>query len=322
MNKSDLEKIVAIAREGSMAKAAQKLYITQPALSKCLTKVEASLGETLFTRRPNGLSLTYAGECLVKRAEQIMKLYDDVEIEFCELNHMRKGILKLGSAKRIGTLVLPNLLKRFKELYPNIKIDIIEEDSMILEEQVLSGVLDIAILCLPLKNTNISYRVFYEEPLYAAIPEHHPLNAFACHKSGEEMPYLPLNALKGAEFTLTKPFKKTRLAADRILACLNGDYSIGLESQNIETVIHLVANGLGISLIPHIYSKVYKTENTICYYQLEDYLTPTWQWAVIYDKSIENLTRPSRELYHILCKEGCLLPGHSEKTNEPKNCST
>lgn len=123
MDKSDLEKIIAIAEEGSMAKAAQKLYITQPALSKCLTKVEESLGESLFVRRPNGLSLTYAGECLLKKAYQIMKLYEDVEMEFCELNHMRRGVLKLGSAERIGALVLPHLLKRFKELYPNIKID-------------------------------------------------------------------------------------------------------------------------------------------------------------------------------------------------------
>ena len=89
MNKSDLEKIIAIAEEGSMARAAQKLYITQPALSKCLTKVEDSLGEALFVRRPNGMIPTYAGECLVRKAYQIMKLYDDVEMEFCELNQRR-----------------------------------------------------------------------------------------------------------------------------------------------------------------------------------------------------------------------------------------
>ena len=56
MNRSDLEKIVAIAEEGSMAKAAQRLYITQPALSKCLNRVEEELGEPLFLRRPNGLT--------------------------------------------------------------------------------------------------------------------------------------------------------------------------------------------------------------------------------------------------------------------------
>lgn len=312
MNKSDLEKILAIAEEGSMARAAQKLYITQPALSKCLTKVEEMLGETLFVRRPNGLSLTYAGECLVKKAYQIMKLYDDVEIEFCELNHMRKGVLKLGSAERIGALVLPHLLSRFKELYPNIKIDIVEENSMVLEEKLLIGALDIAILCLPLKNANVNYKIFYEEPLYIALPKDHPLNSRGYQKEQDPMPYLPLEAIKGGEFILTKNFKKTRMAADRILKYLDGDYSIVLESQNIETVIRLVASGLGISIIPNIYSKVYRTGDKVNYYKIEPEYGPFWQWAVIYSENVENLTRPSRELYNILCQDGCQLPNYVE----------
>ena len=314
MDKSDLEKIIAIAEEGSMAKAAQKLYITQPTLSKCLTKVEESLGESLFVRRPNGLSLTYAGECLLKKAYQIMKLYEDVEMEFCELNHMRRGVLKLGSAERIGALVLPHLLKRFKELYPNIKIDIVEENSMILEEKLLIGALDIAILCLPLKNSNVNYQVFYEEPLYVALPSSHPLNSEGFQRDGEEMPYIPLEKLKGAEFILTKSFKKTRMAADRILKYLDGDYSVVLESQNIETVIRLVSSGLGISLIPNIYSKVYSTGNDVNYYKIDDSYHPVWQWAVIYNESIEKLTRPSKELYNILCEDGCQLPNYVNVT--------
>ena len=313
MNKSDIEKIVAIAEEGSMAKASQKLYITQPALSKSLTKVEEELGEALFIRRPNGLLLTYAGECFIKKAYQIMKLYDDIDIEFCELNQMRKGVLKLGAAERVGALILPSLLKKFKELYPNIKIDIIEENSIILEEKLLIGALDIAILCLPLKNNNINYNVFYEEPLYIALPKEHPLNEKAYKKSGEEMSYLDLNELRGEDFILTKRgFKKSRMAADRILSHIDDDYQIVLESQNIETVIRLVASSLGISLIPKIYSKVYGTGDKINYYAIDEKYSPSWQWAVIYNEAIGNLTRPSRELYNILSEEGFKLPNYLE----------
>lgn len=312
MTKSDLEKMVAIAEEGSMAKAAQKLYITQPALSKCLAKVEDTLGESLFIRRPSGLVLTYAGECLVKKAYQLLKLYDDVEIEFCELNQMRKGVLKLGCAERIGALVLPELLKHFKLRYPNIWINIVEENSMVLEEKLLLGALDIAILCLPLKNSNVNYHVFYEEPIYVALPCDHPLNAKVYQKVGEELGYIDLQNLRGAGFILTKSFKKTRMAADRLLYNLEDDYMVIMESQNIETVIRLVANGLGISLIPNIYSKVYRTGDKINYYQLDAEYQPIWQWAVIYNDSVDNLTRPSRELYRILCENGCQLPKYVE----------
>ena len=170
MTENDLMKIVAIAEEGSMAKAAQKLFITQPALSKSLAKVEKELGEALFTRSTNGLIPTDAGKYLVNKAYQILKLYADTRVEFCELNHMQKGLLKLGSAERIGALLLPNLLKAFSERYPNIKIDIVEENSVFLEEQVLMGALDLAIICLPLRNENLSYKVFYRGPLFLAMP--------------------------------------------------------------------------------------------------------------------------------------------------------
>lgn len=96
--------MLLLQRRAAWPGASQKLFITQPALSKALTKVEEELGETLFTRRPSGLELTYAGECFLRKAYQILKLYSDVDMEFCELNQMRKGILKVGSADRLGLL--------------------------------------------------------------------------------------------------------------------------------------------------------------------------------------------------------------------------
>lgn len=312
MNKGDLEKIIAIAEEGSMARAAQKLYITQPALSKSLSKVEAELGEVLFIRRPNGLALTYAGECFVQKAYQIMRLYGEMEIEFCELNQMRRGVLKLGTAERLGALVLPGLLTRFKEKYPNIQIDIVEANSFSLEEKLMMGVLDIAIVCLPLKNENVKYKVFYKDPFYIALPRQHPLNALAYTKPGEDMPYLPLEAIVSEPLVMTSRNKKTRIGAERILSRLETGYQIALELHNIETVIRLVASGTGISLVPGIFSKVYHVGDKVNYYQIEPQYKPYWEWAVIYNESIESLTRPSRELYRILCEEGCAFPNYIE----------
>ena len=312
MNKSDLEKIVAIAEEGSMARAAQKLYITQPALSKCLTKVEESLGEALFIRRPGGMVLTYAGQCLIRKAYQIMKLYDDVEMEFCELNHMHKGVLRLGSAERLGALVLPQLLLKFRQQYPNIKIEIIEENSVVLEEKLLMGVLEIAILCLPLKNSNVNYQVFYEDPLCIAVPCDHPLNKCAYQKEENGKYYIDLEDLRKQEFILTKQYKKTRMAADRILGELQDDYKITMELANIETVIRLIANGLGISVVPSIFAKTYKAGSKINYYSIDEKYHPVWQWAVIYGDSIDSLTRPSKELYRLLCEQGCQFPNYIE----------
>ncbi|WP_075578909.1 LysR family transcriptional regulator [Acidaminococcus massiliensis] len=308
MTENDLEKIIAIFEEGSMAKAAQKLFITQPALSKSLAKVEKELGEVLFIRSNNGLIPTYAGKYFVEKAYQIMKLYEDVRVEFCELNHMRKGTLKLGSAERIGALLLPELLKKFSARYPNIQIDIVEENSHTLEEKLLMGAIDLAIICLPLRNANISYKVFYRGPIYLGIPKDSPLNDRSYTKTGEKMKYMDLQDVLQEKFILTKPIKKTRMAADRILKKAGQKYTVSIESRNIETTMRLVAGGMGISLIPDIYTRCYDTGNEISYYRLEEKYDPYWKWAVIYNGDIEHLTRPSRELYNIICQEGCKFP--------------
>lgn len=211
MNRSDLEKIVAIAEEGSMAKAAQRLYITQPALSKCLNRVEEELGEPLFLRRPNGLTLTYSGECLVQRAYQILRMYRDLETDFCDLNEMRRGVLRLGTARRISAVVLPEAIARFASRYPSIKIEIVEQNSFVLEEQIMTGKLDIAIVCLPVRNENVHYSVFYRDPFLIGVPKGHPVNAQSYTVAGEKLPFLSIEALRGQKLVLSSPEKNPEL---------------------------------------------------------------------------------------------------------------
>ena len=308
MNKNDLEKIVAIAEEGSMAKAAQRLFITQLALSKCLNRVEEELGEVLFLRRPNGLTLTYAGECLVQKSYQIMHLYDDLEMDFCDLNEMRKGRLRIGTARRLSALVLPEAIYRFQSKYPNIKISIVEDSSYTLESNIIQGLLDIAIICLPVQNPNVNYTVFYRDPCLIAVPKDHPVNAQGYTVEGENLPFMPIEALKDQRLVLTSNQRKSRAVADRALQVLDGQYEVNLESHNIEAVIRFVARGLGVSIIPSVFAQNYAEPERINYYRMEERSEVYHEWAVLYGDSVESLPRPSRELYHILCDEKCIFP--------------
>lgn len=307
MTKDDIEKIIAIQDEGSMAAAAKKLFMTQPALSKCLRRVEQELGEVLFIRRPSGMVPTYAGECFIRRGHQLLKIYNDMEMEFCELNQMRKGVLRVGSANRVGSLILPELLKQFSARYPNISVDIVEKNSVLLEQDLLDGSLDLAIVCLPIENENLTCQVFYEDPLYVAIPSGSSLNQYAYAVPGEEQKYFDLQKLAGSNFLLTRPFNKTRMAADRVLKQLAGDYNIVMQSKNIDTIIRFVAAGMGVSLVPAIYTKIYGTGETVQYYQIEKKYLAFWQWAVIFN-NYESLTRPSKALFDLLKTNGCQFP--------------
>lgn len=294
MTNEDLEKVISIAEEGSMARAAEKLYISPPALSKSLKRVEEELGEVLFVRAPSGLSLTFAGECFLKYAYQIKKMYEEMSVEFCELNQMKKGTLRIGVTERMGSLLLPGILERFRQTYPNIQLDIVEKGGIDIEEMLAKGGLDMALLALPLKYTSFPYEVFYEDPFLIAVPKKHPFN-----EKWKNLETLPVTALKGQELLLTRKAKKTRLIAEQILEPLKGEYTIVTESSSIETVIRLAAENMGISLVPKIYAKAYGDPDKLQYYSIEN-CPVTWKWAAVFGTDPQNLTRPSRELYKIL----------------------
>lgn len=313
MNRSDLEKIVAIAEEGSLAKAAHKLYISQPALSKSLTRTEEELGEVLFVRRPNGVTPTYALPKFLKYAYQILQLYDQMSIEFCEINELRSGELKFGSGERIGSHVLPKALKTFKSRYPNIKIKIIEAYSDTLEDEVAAGRLEIAVMVLPVRNSNVQHHVFYRDPILIALPSDHPICDKVYFKEGEDLPYIGTEHLRGQEFVLTTSKKKSRQVTEQFLSHFNGDYRISLETNNLETLIRFAANGLGIALVPKLFSHTYDVGNRIRYCQMKPAARLYYEWAVIWQGDFNSLTRPSRELFHIICNDSDALSDYSDK---------
>ena len=302
MNKSDLEKIIAIAEEGSMVKASQRLYISQPALSKCLSRVEAELGEVLFVRRPKGVEPTYALPRFLKYARQVIHMYDLMSVEFCEINEMRSGELKFGCSERMGAHVIPGALRAFRDIYPNISIKIVEANSDDLEDGVSSGKLDLAVILLPAKNPNLGCYVFHRGPCYIAVPTGHPLCEKGYCKDGEEMPYLDVGLLKGEDFVLTTPKKKTRQVVDGLLETFCGDYRVVLESNNIETVIRLVACGHGVSVVPRLFARIYSEEGRIQYFQMEERDRLHLEWGLIYAGEFGALTRPSREFFRLLCE--------------------
>ena len=197
---------------------------------------------------------------------------------------------------------------RFQQSYPNIKISIIEDNSNELENKIIHGALDIAIVCLPVRNPHVNYTVFYRDPCLIAVPKDHPMNEAGYRVEGEPLPFMPVEAFRNQRLVLTSTQKKSRAVADRALRPLNGAYEVSLESHNIEAVIRFVARGLGVSIIPSVFAQNYAEPDHINYYRMEEKSEVYHEWAVLYGDSVENLPRPSRELYHILCDEKCIFP--------------
>lgn len=149
MNLKELNYIVTIADEGSISRAAEKLYMAQSSLSQFLQLYEAELGAPLFMRTSRGVRPTASGSVFLNHARQILLQYHRAQSELWDIEELSGGRIELGISTFRGTYLLPPVLKRFRDRYPRIHVEITEKDSMYLEEMILEGFLDMALLALP-----------------------------------------------------------------------------------------------------------------------------------------------------------------------------
>lgn len=164
---------MAIAEEKSISKAAKKLYITQPSLSQYIMRLENNLGVKLFDRSASSMILTYAGEIYVQTAKDILNLNTGMKRKLSDIAGSKKGRLVMGVPHQAGRHVLPLVLPEFHRQYPEIEIVIKEDVTMRLEEMLINGKIDIAILNLPMQNEKILYETIATERVFLVAPKDH-----------------------------------------------------------------------------------------------------------------------------------------------------
>lgn len=140
-----LNYFVETANQKSMTKAAQKLHVTQPTLSKQLKDLEDELGQKLFTRSNYSVNLTHEGELLYKRAVDILSIVDKTEAEFRSMNDFNGGELHIGCAESCGITIIANAIKSLTEKYANIKFHLYSGNFQTVTQQLNNGLLDFAV---------------------------------------------------------------------------------------------------------------------------------------------------------------------------------
>ena len=141
-----LRYFVTIAREGNMTRAAERLFVTQPTLSKQLKDLEEELGRKLYERTNYSIRLTDAGMLLRKRAEDILALVDKTEEEFRALNDLDSGSVSIGAAESDSIKYFARTVKRLHERYPGIRPDFVSGDADDITAKLDKGLLDFAII--------------------------------------------------------------------------------------------------------------------------------------------------------------------------------
>ena len=157
----------AIVEEGNISKAAERLHLSQPPLTRQLQLLETELGCSLFERDTRHMVLTEAGELLYEKAREVIRQCGDIRREVADISSGRKGTAHIGVVSSVSSRLLPVWIMRFHSLYPNVRIDLTERDSYEILESVRNQKTDIAIVRRPFAGNDLEIFPISTEPMCA-----------------------------------------------------------------------------------------------------------------------------------------------------------
>jgi DNA-binding transcriptional LysR family regulator len=243
MDISALQAFLAIAETGSFSRAADTIFVSQPAISKRIAGLEDELGARLFDRIGRRVQLTPVGQALINPARAILNDIDDAKRRVANLSGEISGRLGLGTSHHIGLHRLPPALKRFHQDYPDVHLDLRFMDSETACRAVEQGELELAIVTLPTATLGPLNAVpVWDDPLEIVVGKMHPLAAKR---------RINVDALVRYPAVLPGTGTFTR---ELILAALGPrreQLRVGMSTNYLEVLKMLVAIGLGWSALPH-----------------------------------------------------------------------
>ena len=242
MDIRNLQAFVRVAESGSFSLAAERLHLTQPAVSKRIAALESGLAHRLFDRMGRRLRLTEAGETLLPRARRILAEFEDARRRLEDLSGEVGGHLRLGTSHHIGLHRLPPLLRDFTRRYPEAQLDLEFLDSEAACEAVAQGRLDLGVVTLPTRPPdNLRVIPVWPDPLAFVVAPDHPL---AVHRR------VSPSRLAEHRAILPGPETYTGQIIARAFQARGVQLDAGPSIHYLETIKMLVAVGLGWSLLP------------------------------------------------------------------------
>lgn len=245
VNTRDLEYLVAVAEELHFGRAAARCNASQPALSGQVRKLEERLGAKLFERTKRRVALTGIGRQVVNQARDILR--GVVALEQLAAAHKDPfvGTCRLGMPPTIGPYLTPLLLRAVKHYLPQLRLELIEDFTDHLEDQLDAGELDLAILATSPTRANLAEIVLYDEPFWIAMPGDHPLT----RQDAVDVTQLPPGErllLSDGHCLRDQIYDACKL--DR--ARESGDGGPRTQKTSLSTILALVGAGEGVTLVP------------------------------------------------------------------------
>ena len=237
-----LRAFIAIAELGTFTAGAQRVHITQAAISMQIRQLENELGARLFIRAPRRVMLTEAGEQLLPRARQILRDHDAAVDEIAELAGAERGRLRIGSASAMVTTdVLPKLLKEVRKQHAGAEVSVASGTSEALVQQILGGELDVAFVSLPVEARGINTERLSQDQLVAIASPRHRL---------ARQRTISAYTLAGEKLILGERGGNTRRLIDQFFAQAGVTLHVSMELSRQAAIRRMVEEDMGVGIVP------------------------------------------------------------------------
>ncbi|WP_232697627.1 LysR family transcriptional regulator [Brevibacillus daliensis] len=282
MDIREIKYFVQVAKHKNFTLAAKKLHISQPALSKAIKNLENELEVQLFDRADKEIKLTELGDNLLVASEELIHKYEELKGSLYDKSKLNKGNVIIGLPPVIGTSIFVNILTSFREKFPDISLEIIENGAKMVEHNLQNGIIDVGIVIAPVDRAKYDYIPIMEDEVVLLVNKINPL----FNKSS-----VSFADLKKETFLI---LDKTFMLHHHIIdGCLNHGYkpNIYFESSQWDFLVELVAQNHGITILPKPILKFVDTPSL----KIIPFHDPPLKWEVGFllnrDKYITHVTK-------------------------------
>jgi len=249
MTLTELRYIVAVAREKHFGRAAEACFVSQPTLSVAIKKLEEELDLKLFERGASEVSVTPLGDAIVRQAQSVLEQAAAIKEIAKRGKDPLSGPLRLGIIYTIGPYLLPELVRHAIAMTPQMPLMLQENFTVKLLDMLRTGELDCAIMAEPFPDTGLAMAPLYDEPFYAAVPSTHALatreSLSSTELKNETMLLLGTgHCFRDHVLEVCPEFARYSSNTEGIRRTFEGS--------SLETIKHMVAAGMGVTLVPRL----------------------------------------------------------------------
>lgn len=239
-----MESLIHVVEEGSFSRAAKRVFLTQPSLTKHIKNLEDSVNAKIINRKNMGISLTPEGKILYDYARRILKLRDEAKEKILRIKENESGSIFVSASTIPATYILPHLLNEFKRLFPDIRAYIQANDSEETLEMILNNQAEIGFIGKKTLNKRLNVEPLWKDRLVLAVPAYHPWR---------KKDYVILDEVSKEPFIIREGGSATRRVLEEYLVQNTSrslsTFNIVCEMGSSESVKEAIIAGLGASIL-------------------------------------------------------------------------